>query len=150
MRSTPAAHRDTWGVRRRRDRRDDEDLADEIEGLLRPCRDEHIVDRDGDAVAAGMARNQLPQRTLAFGRAVLQRLAPMLAKNTPARLLESVDGKQVGGRQAPGKRDQVRLGGELEQLADQRAAHRLRAPRVTVGPSSLHRQSSLAQPADRP
>ena len=58
--------------------------------------------------------------------------------------------KQVGGRKAADKGDQAGPGGEREQLANQRAAHRLCALRVPIRPPGLQSSSVHARPPHYP
>ncbi|MCX6554280.1 MAG: hypothetical protein NTZ12_04585 [Candidatus Aminicenantes bacterium] len=57
--------------------------------------------------------------------AVLQGGLPLPLHDDARHLLDLVDGEEVGGGQAAGERDDTRLDGELQKLADLGALHAL-------------------------
>jgi hypothetical protein len=67
-----------------------------------------------------MTRDHLAQRTLAFGRAVLQGLRAMLGQHSLAGIPEPIDRKEVRAGKPAGKRDDVRSRGELISLGNNR------------------------------
>ena len=86
----------------------DQQLADQIERLLRAGGDEDIVGAGDDAVAGKVAGNHLAQRLIAFGGAVLQRLGAVLGEDFMAGFVEALTGKDVGGGKASAKGNDVR------------------------------------------
>jgi len=116
----------------------DEDLADEIERLLRAAGDEDVFRFDDDAVARRVPRDHLAKRAIAFGGAVLKRLGSVFLEQPAGGLLESIHREDVRRGQPAGERDEVRLVGELEEFTDRGTAHALRALRETLCPRGLH------------
>ena len=57
----------------------DKQFADEIERLLRAGGDHHVLDSRFDSVARHIGGNQLAQRFVTFGGAILQRMSSVLA-----------------------------------------------------------------------
>ena len=62
----------------------EENLADEIECLLRSARDQDVVRVDDNPVPARVAGDHLAERRLAFRRAVLKRVRTALVEDPPA------------------------------------------------------------------
>ena len=125
----------------------DEDLADEIERLLRAAREEDVVGVDPHAQAAGVPRDHLAQGPVALGGAVLQRAAAVLFEDPVARLAKLLDGKDLGRRQPTAEGNDVGLLGELQQLADGGTAHASYPLREAFGPACLHRTPPAAPDA---
>jgi hypothetical protein len=88
--------------------------------------------------------DHLPQRTIALGGTVLQRLRALFAQYDIAGFLELFDRENFRRRQPSGKRDDIRLFGQFEQLADDGTAHAGCTVGVTVFPGCMVHSSSLS------
>jgi hypothetical protein len=126
----------------------DEETADQVEPLLRARGDHHVRRLHPDPVARHLAHEQLAQRHVALGCGVLQRGLARELEHTLRGQLHLYEGKDVRRRQAAGERDHVRLFGELEQLADRRARHALRALGEALGPEGGRRRAVPASVED--
>ncbi len=104
-----------------------EELADEVEPLLRARGDHDVRGLHLDAVARHVPHQELAQRQVAFGGRVLEGRLALLLQHFPGGALDLGDREDLGRGQPPGERDDVGLLGELQQLPDDRARHPLRA-----------------------
>ena len=82
----------------------EQQLADQVQRLLRAGGDEHVVGRDLDPVARHVPHQQLAQREVALGGAVLQRGAAVLARaRAAAAASTSASGNTSGAGSPPAK-----------------------------------------------
>ena len=96
----------------------DEQLGDEVQRLLRPRSDQHVIDACQDSVTRHVADDVLAQRTIAFRRPVLQRRGGLSLQHAMTRLLETRYRKQLRRGQAAGKGNHLRPLRELQEFAD--------------------------------
>ncbi|EWS52883.1 hypothetical protein X551_04325 [Methylibium sp. T29] len=81
----------------------DQQLADQVQPLLRAGGDQHLPGFDHDAVVGEPGRDPLAQRPVAFARGVLQRLPWGVAQHPGAGLAQRLDREAVRRRQAAGQ-----------------------------------------------
>ena len=98
----------------------DKDLADQIQRLLRPRGDQHLIGRN---IPRQRLRHPLAQRLVAFAGGVLQRIARLRAHDFFVSRVECVNRKRVWRRQAARKADDVRLLGHFEDVPQHRGIH---------------------------
>ncbi len=99
-----------------------QDGGDERQRLLGPAGDEHVVGVGRQAARAQPGGDGGAQRGVALGRRVLQRATGALVRQDGGERGGGPGGvEELGGRQAAGERDDARLLGEGEDLADRRA-----------------------------
>jgi len=77
----------------------DEDLAKEIQGLLGAVRDQDLIRVNVEPVLGHHLRDQLAQRLIAFGRAVLKRRGSVFVQDLLRCLVERLHRKDLRGRQ---------------------------------------------------
>jgi hypothetical protein len=120
-----------------------EELADEVEALLRARRDHHVRRLHPDAVARHLPDEELPKGEVALGGGVLQGRLPLLAEHRLGGAFDLGEGEHLRRRQAAREGDDVGLLGQLEQLPDDRARHPLRALRKALAPERGDRRPVL-------
>ncbi|OQA38150.1 MAG: hypothetical protein BWY52_03295 [Chloroflexi bacterium ADurb.Bin325] len=118
----------------------DQHLADQIQRLLSAAGDQHVARLGPDAVAGHAVADEAAQGRVALGRPVLQGGRAVRVQQATGRGLALGQGEQLRRGQAAGKRDDIGLLGELQQLADDRTSHALRALRITALPGCAHAQ----------
>ena len=116
----------------------DEQLGDQVQRLLRPRGDQHVIDAGHDSVARHVPDDVLAQRTIAFGRPVLQRRGGLRLQHAMTRLLETRHRKQLRRGQAAGEGNHLRPLRELQEFADDGTFCGLGALRVAMGPRRCH------------
>ena len=110
----------------------DKDFGDQINRLLRAGSDEHAVSIRIDPAFGDAVSDPLAQRAHAFGRAVLHGLRPFFGEDFFVSLGDGVDGKEFRRGHATGERDDFRLPGDFQNLADLRCVHVGHAARKAV------------------
>ncbi len=101
------------------DARVDEHLRHEVERLLRPVGDEHLIGVDlAPTTRGGLLRDPRPQLGEPLGRRVLQQRRRVVAQQPRGHRPDLVDGKRIGCGQPTGHRDDVGSLRDREQLAD--------------------------------
>jgi hypothetical protein len=101
----------------------EEDLANQIKGLLRPVGQKNVVPHSGDAVLMHRVGKILLKRRIALSRAVLQSLRAVLLNDVATGFFDLSKREEVRSRQPARKRDDVRLLGKLQKLPDGGATH---------------------------
>ncbi len=91
----------------------DKQLADQVECLLRAGSDQDVLHLRLDLVARHVVRNQFAQRPVTLGFPVLQGGSRLLGKHLVAGFLKSLDGENIGGRQAAAEGNHSGFLGEL-------------------------------------
>ena len=87
----------------------DQQPADQIQRLLRPGGDQHVLGMGEDAVARHMLHDQLTQRQVALGGAVLESLGRHLAQYLVGSGLKRLSREDFRRRQAAGKGNHISL-----------------------------------------
>ena len=102
----------------------DEQLCHIVQALLAAGGENDVVGGGVDGVLGFHAFHDLfPQGQVALGGAILQGGAALLIHNRVGSGLDVLHGEQLRRRQAAGKGDDLRPGGELQKLADVRDFH---------------------------
>ncbi len=112
----------------------DQQLADQIQRLLRAGGDHHVLGLRLHAVPGRVARDHFPQRLVAFGRAVLEGQARLLVQDLVTSFTKALSRENLRGGQAAGKRNDFGVLSNLQELADGRAFDVLRALGVAGSP----------------
>ncbi len=105
----------------------DQDLAEQIEALLRTGGHQDLIRHDLGTVSRQRIGNPFPQRQITVGRSVLQRDLALAGQHTVESRLHAFYRKRRGRRQAAGERNDFRTHRDLQDFADDRALQLLRA-----------------------
>ncbi len=115
-----------------------EELADEVEGLLGTGCDENVFRSGDDAIAGKVAGNHFAQRLIAFGGAVLQGLGPVVGENLVAGFFEALHGEDVWRGQAAAEGDNFRLLRNFQEFTDRGAFYSQRSLGIPRTPKRGH------------
>ena len=95
-----------------------EHLAHQVQRLLRPIGDEDVINRAAHREPRQALADQRPQRSIPLARSVLERLRAIRFEHPLERATVFVNREQLGRWQATRQRDDVRLRGDLQDLAN--------------------------------
>ena len=109
-----------------------EDPGDQVDRLLGPDRDDHVVGVGLDALEAHHVGDLFAQRGIALARAVLQRHGSVGRDQVADRVTHDVEGQAGDVGHTSGQGDHLGPGGDREQGPDLGGCHALRAGGIPV------------------